>query len=505
MWYSVIRELEKRESPAMKKRSIIIIAVVIVIIAALISIPYILNSPIGRRTILSKFGQKINYSLESGKTHFSWLGPQRAENLTAVSSSGIQYNFPELSLDMPLWGLWKKISSIGITHIFNPTVIMPQVDKKPDKEVQSIDSVISTHKKCSQTNCCRIFGEIHVTDGKIYLSQFENSIDIPKLQYICNPDGITLHADAKFPNGASISHIDIAYHTHAQNVQLQGRDIPSDLFGAYLGPWNGISIQEILGPTLNMNASAELIDGSGPIFLNLHSPNASIVQSGKLFPDRYILDQPLTISMQISERLLDSIFRHPILHIDPIESPITMTIEPQEILFPISPSTEIRNGSIHIGRISCTNRDLLFQLATQVLRIDDPKIDIWFSDIPVDYADGILRVSRSEILLQNKYPLAIWGKIDYFQKKVNLTLAITERTLRKVFGIKSLPPDFVITCPIKGSFDDIQLDIGKLAKRLSILIAKEKAKKQIWKEGANFFEEPTIIPPPIQSIPWDNK
>lgn len=487
----------------MKKRFFIIIGVAIVIIAALISIPYILNSPMGRKAILSKLGQKINYSLEAGKTHFSWLGPQRAENLRAISSSGIQYNFPKLSLDMPLWGLWKKIPSIGITRIFNPTVNMAQVDEKPDKEIGSIDSVISTHKKCSQTNCCRIFGEIHATDGKIYLSRFENSIDIPKLQYICNPDGMTLHAEAKFPNGASISHIDIEYKTLAQNFQLQGRDIPSDLLGTFAGFWNGLSIQEVLGPALNIDATAQLINGSGPVLLNLNSPNASIVQSGKLYPDRYILDKPFTMTMQISEKILDSIFHHPILHIDPIQRPITITIGPQEILLPISPSSEIRNGSIHIGRITCTNRDLLFQLATQVLRIDDTKIDIWFSDIPVNYAEGILRVSRSEILLQNKYPLAIWGKIDYFQKKVNLTLAITETTLKKAFGLKSLPPDFVITCPIKGSFDDIQLDIRKLVKRLSILIAKEKAKKQIWKEGANFFEEPTDNP--LQSIPWDKE
>lgn len=489
----------------MKKLSLIILAIAIVIIAVIISIPYILNSPMGRRATLSKLGHNINYSLEAGKTHFSWLGPQRAEKLTATSSKGTEYKFPELSLDMPLWGLWKKLPSIGITRIFSPMVTVPQVKEKPGNQVRSLDSVISTHKKCSQTNCCRIFGEVHVTDGKLYVSQLENSIDIPKLQYICNLDGMILHADAKFPNTVSISHMDIEYKTRAQNFQLQGRDIPSDLFGAFLDSWNGLSIQEILGPTLNIDASAQLINGSGPLLLNLHSSNVSIVQSGELYPDRYILNKPLTVSMQISEKIVGSIFHYPILHIDAIQRPITLTIEPQEILLPLSPSTEVKNGSIHIGKITCTNRDLLFQLATQVFRINDPKIDIWFSDIPVNYADGILRVSRSEILLQNKYPLAIWGKIDYFQKKVNLTLAITEGTLRKVFGIKSLPPDFVITCPIKGSFDDIQLDIGKLVKRLSILLAKEKTKKQIWKEGLNFFEEPTDIPHSVQSIPWDNE
>ena len=63
----------------------------------------------------------------------------------------------------------------------------------------------------------------------------------------------------------------------------------------------------------------------------------------------------------------------------------------------------------------------------------------------------------------------------------------------------------MITCTIKGNFDDIQLDTSKLVKKISILMAKERAKKQLWKEGSNFFKDSTDIPHPIQSLPWDNK
>lgn len=489
----------------MKRVFFIIIAIAIFIVLLIISFPYLLNSPMGKKAILSKLSQNIHYSLEADKTYFSWFGPQRAEKLNAISSSGVQYKFPELSLDVSLWELYKEIQSIGITRIFNPTIIIPQISQRTNKSAKLLDSVLSVHKKCSQTNCCKVFGEVHIINGKVILSDLESCIDIPKLQYICNPDKLTLYVEAKLPNSTSISHAEMEYGTHAQNLRLQARDIPSSLLDSFASPWNGLSIQDILGSTVNIDSSAELISGSGPIFLNLHSTNASLIQSGTLYPRHYLLDKPLSISMKISEKIIDSIFPNSILQIDAIQRPITITIAPQEISLPLSLCTEIKDGVIHIGKITCTNKDLLFEIAAQVLGIHDSKIDIWFSDIPVCYADGILRLSRSEIVLQNKYPIAIWGEIDYFQKKVSLTLAITERTLRKVFGMKSLPPDYIITCPIKGSFDDIQLDIGKLVKKLSILLAKEKTKKQLWKEGTNFFEKPNAIPSPIQSIPGDNK
>lgn len=484
----------------MKKKSIII---GILIIVTIIFFPYLLNSPPGRKVILSRLSKNINHFLEADKTYFSWVGPQRAKGLTAISPSGIQYKFPEISLDMPLWEFYKKIPSIGITRIFHPTVIIPQINRESDIPNKSLDPMIVTQKKYSLPKSCKVFGEVLVSDGKVRLSKWENWIYIPKLQYICNHHGMILHADAKFSSTASLSHVDIECGTPLQIFDVQAREVPTDLLDFFLDLWSEISLKDILGSTVNIDSNAQLINKTGPISLNLHSPRVSLSQSGTLHPEHYLLDKPLAITMQVSDRIVHSIFHHSPLQIDPIQRPITITIGPQEIDLPLSPSTQIKDGLIHIGKITCTNKNLLFDLTAQILGIPDSKIDLCVCDIPFCYVDGILRISRFEIVLQNKYPLAMWGKIDYFQKKVNLTLALTESTLRKAFGITSLPPNYVITCPIKGSFDDIQLDIGKLVKRLSILLAKEKSKKQLWKEGTNFFKEPTISPPPVQSIPWD--
>lgn len=485
----------------MKKKSVII---AILIIVTIIFFPYLLNSPPGKKIILSKLSKNTNYFLEFDKTYFSWFGPQRAKRVAAISPSGIQYKFPEISLDMPLWEFYKKIPSIGITRIFNPTIIIPQINRESNIQNQSVDSRIITQKKYSLPNSCKVFGKVIVTDGKICLNRWEDRIYIPKLQYICNHATMILHADAKFSNSGSISHVDIKSGTPLQIFDIQAREIPTDVLDFFLGLSSKISLQDILGPTVNIDSNAQLINKSGCISLNLHSPTISISQSGILYSDHYLLDKPLIITMQLSDRVLHSICNYSPLQIDPIQRPITITIGPQEIPLPLSPLTEIKEGLIHIGKITCTNKNLLFELAAQILGIYDSKIDLWFCDIPVCYVDGILRISRFEMVLQNKYPLALWGKIDYFQKKVNLTLALTESTLRKIFGITSLPSDYVITCPIKGSFDDIQLDIGKLVKRLSILLAKEKTRKQLWKKGTNFFEEPTTNPPPTQSILQDN-
>ena len=356
-----------------------------------------------------------------------------------------------------------------------------------------------THVKCPSPSRCTIFGEIHVTNGLLYLGKIENPIKLCGLQYTCTPDRMALHIDAKFPNATEVSQMDIECSPSLQDFQIKAKEVPTYLLDEWKNFSSKFSLQQIVGPIFHIEASATLNDNLGPISSYINSPNLSIAQSGKLNLNHYVLDKPLTLSLQLSKEVLKSLFHHRILKIDRIEEPIRVNIPPQEIALPLSLNSAINNASIHIGKITCMNKDLLFRLAAELLHIDDSKIDISFSEIPAEYDNGILQISRSEILLQNKYQLAIWGGIDCFQKKVHFKLGIPESTLKKVFGLKLLPSDCMITCTIKGNFDDIQLDTSKLVKKISILMAKERAKKQLWKEGSNFFKDSTDIPHPIQS------
>lgn len=484
----------------MKKLFLVIFPLVFIIIVAILFVPYFLNSPRGNQAILSKISQNSNYTLEAEKLYFSWSGPQRAEKLTAVSSSGVQYYVPQLSLPLPLWKLWKKNPSIGITQIANLVITMPSMDEKP-AIADKTDSI--TPVKCPPPGRCTIFGEIHVTNGLLYLGNIEKPINLPTLQYVCTQDRMAIHIAAQFPNTLEVSHMDMECSASLQDIQVKAKDVPTYLLDPYFS--SRISPQEIIGPTFHLEANATLNQNVGPISFYINSPNLSIAQSGELNSTHYVLDKPSTLSVQLSKEVLHSLFHHPILQIDRIEEPIRINIPPQEIPLPLSLTSEINNASINIGKITCMNKDLVFHLASELLQIDDSKIDIWFSEIPVHYADGILQIFRSDIFVQNKYQLAIWGNIDCFQNKVRLKLGIPESTLRKVFGIKSLPPNCMITCAIKGNFDDIQLDTSKLVKKISILMAKEKAKQQIWKEGSNFFKDSNNTPPRKQPLPWDKK
>lgn len=504
MWYFFARKLGKRESIVMKKIFLLIFPLALLIIIAIITIPYLLNSHRGNKAILSKISQNINYTLEAERLYFSWGGPQRAEHLTAVSSSGVRYYFPELSLPMPLWKLFRKKPSIGITRISDLIVRMPPFCEKFSKE-DNPDSRISISTKCPPPGQCTVFGEIHVTNGLFYLEKGENPINLSQLQYTCTRNRTALHINAKFPNATEVSSIDMECSGCLQDFQVKAREVPTYLLGRLKNFSSQISLQEIIGPKFDVEANANLKNNLGPISLTLISPNLSIMQSGELRSNHYVLDKPLTLSLQLSKEALHSLFYHPILQIDQIDEPLRVNIPSQEIPLPLSLNSEINDISIYIGKITCMNKDLLFRLASELLHIDDSKINITFSEIPAHYRNGILQIFRSELVVQDKYPLAIWGNIDYFQKKVHLKLGIPERTLRKVFGIKSLSPNCMITCTIKGNFDDIQLDTSKLVKKIAILMAKDKAKKQVWKEGSKFFKDSTDIPHSIQSLPRDSK
>lgn len=131
------------------------------------------------------------------------------------------------------------------------------------------------------------------------------------------------------------------------------------------------------------------------------------------------------------------------------------------------------------------------------------EIRVETSSINADFdTGGGLTCSRFDLLLAERLHVASWGTIDLIEETIEMILAIPETTLREIMGLSSLPRNYYLKIPIKGTFDQPQIDWNTASFNIVQHMLQERSNKfmkSILKEFSP-LEEP--IPELNSSLPW---
>jgi hypothetical protein len=237
----------------------------------------------------------------------------------------------------------------------------------------------------------------------------------------------------------------------------------------------------VFGETLNANLSTEFKQLSGPLNLSLNSERARISVIGKLVNGALVLDKPLhaqgTLTPEVSRLLLKEVNPLSISYIY-AQNPISLEISPKDFYLPLYPfqleRIQIGSGRLELGKINCHNEGNL-NAALGVLKSKQfeqkKELVLWFAPADFHLSQGKIDLERTEILLSNTFDIAIWGKIDLVKDYVDMVLGLTAPTLRMAFGIKDLPEDYVLTIPMKGPSNNVQINKGKATTKIALLLA----------------------------------
>lgn len=133
---------------------------------------------------------------------------------------------------------------------------------------------------------------------------------------------------------------------------------------------------------------------------------------------------------------------------------------------------DIPNMKIDLGVILWQNfgtvKDLLSLLQLKI-RID-ADIPIWFQEIPGSLKNGVLTLSRTAFLVDNRYEFALWKKIDFSAKQFDLVIGIPKSTIQNVLDIHGLPKNYTITMKFDGPFHNPILHKSKALKTIGALL-----------------------------------
>ncbi len=273
----------------------------------------------------------------------------------------------------------------------------------------------------------------------------------------------------------------------------------------------------LMGPQVNGLAKMQLENGTGPIQAELYGANGKISFEGYLQDDVIRLTQPF-----IGRFGLTSLLRQKVLYeISPLlgevyssDNLIYFEILPDETRIPLDFSLDrlvLPKIKLDLGRLYFQDQGMLSYILN-ILHSSDPHGDltIWFTPLYASLNNGILLIERMDMLLAGTYPNAVWGKIDFNKDKVNLIIGLGADTLKKAFGAKELPKDYILQLPMKGSLSSVSIDKSKATSKITALVAQSQggAKGAIvgglldLMNGGGQDKRPP--PPTTTPLPWED-
>jgi hypothetical protein len=312
-------------------------------------------------------------------------------------------------------------------------------------------------------------------------------------------------------------------------LQFKAQQFPSralDIFARAKGRTD-FPFTTIFGNMINAALNIELDQFSGPLLLNVNSPLTRADINGTINHGALTLKDAIHVQMQITPEISRLILNE----VNPLNlsfiyslEPVTLEIPASGFYFPLYPfnvdKITIPQARIELGKIACRNegnvRITLGLLRTQQFDHTNDLM-LWFTPIDLSVRQGLVDIERTEILLANTFEICTWGNIDLVKDYVDMILGLPESTLRRAFGIRNLPRNYVLLIPMHGRSNNVQVDTGTATSKIALLFAWQKAQatailrrnpvgmivgglvnRMITLPDAN-----TPVPPPKRPFPWE--
>jgi hypothetical protein len=432
------------------------IAIIVIILAGVfVSLPYLAGIPPFKQFTLRLIKKRIDADIQIERLRLSWFGPQK---LIGVQFQTAEFSgaFEEIDANSPLWAMTRNFTlSGGSIHASQTSSSIEDVQAK------IIDSAINvTGRTLAESKS----GQFSIRGTMINPKLFDLLIDIEKM-----PTAI----------------VDWFLKTEEKKLQ------------------------SILGPNFDLKGTVAMKERVGIFDLVLTSPTANTAATGSMMDGVIRLERDFICTLSLTPAMSLALFNNTVAVTG--QDPIILKVIADGFEFsrPFSLQTlKIHKASLNLGRIRLQNADYLSGLSIflKTGKINTKQVDAWFNRADFSLENGFLDLKRMDALLAHSIHLCTWGKANLIQQTLDMILGIPEEVLRQTFGIKTLSSKYVLQIPLKGTFDNPQLDTGAASRKIAAIVAagKLQGKGGILGEALGVFNEAALerSPPPNAPFPW---
>lgn len=272
----------------------------------------------------------------------------------------------------------------------------------------------------------------------------------------------------------------------SSDISLQVKSFPSrllDLFARLKGRTD-YPFTKVFGNMIQASLQATLKNLSGPVSLNVNSPNVRFSLKAVASSGALLLEEPIYAQMKITKEMSTLLLKE----VNPLgvtyfysENPVTIEIPDKGFYLPLNPFNlgllTIPKARIELGKVACRNEGNI-HIALGLLKTKqfekNREMLLWFAPMDLHISKGVAEMERTEILLAEVFDIALWGKVLLLDNYVDMVLGLTAPTLNKAFGIKNLPDDYVLTIPMKGPMDNVQINSTKATAKIALILAAQQ-------------------------------
>ena len=279
----------------------------------------------------------------------------------------------------------------------------------------------------------------------------------------------------------------------------------------------GQIIQAVLGEFINARLYGEISQLTGPLTIDVKSSNFKAILPLQINPNAIYLrddvEAEITLTEEVNEAFLKDV--NPLMQGGAYsDHPVKVYIEREGFMIPIRPysfkGVRIEKAIFDIGKINILNDDKILALLN-FLKVKAPPgryIPAWFTPIFLNLKDGVATNKRFDALIANQAHIALWGKINLLNNRVNMVLGIAPSTLEQRFNITGLSKKDMFQVKMRGTTDNLELDWSSASTRIAIILAKRAGGGIGYIIGGiveqivtALGEEPTP-PPTTDPFPW---
>lgn len=332
-------------------------------------------------------------------------------------------------------------------------------------------------------------------------------------------------------SGTELGHVTSSL-TLQSTKDIQGRPMLLSKLKAELGRFPTLLIDEffqmlslrelppsvLLGQEINATLDMDLENLSGHIDAEIHSGDTHGNVNAYLTDGVVKLYKPIRASLKITPALANFFLKKMNVSLSLANNPLQLFISDQGFYFPLEhfdiKTLQIRQARVDLGRILCENRGNPLEVSGFFKLSQDKhgQLALWFAPMDFSVGNGLMQIDRTEVLFNDAYQIAFWGRMDLAKNYVNMVLGLTEQSLRKALGIRGLPKSFVLQIPMTGPVDNVKINTEIATARITFLLAKASGltdQAGLWGGIVNtlgeFANDQTTVPPAKPPFPWQEQ
>lgn len=303
-------------------------------------------------------------------------------------------------------------------------------------------------------------------------------------------------------------------------MKVDSKKIPVELVAALcaLDEATQARLKALIGSRMNADADINIQQMTGLVKADVQGDLGQAQLDGQIKKGFLTLNKPLVFQVAVTPQLGQTILNDfvPILSSAVSSSePIKIHIDPRGFSLPLSPftigQTQIPYMTLSLGKINFLNQGELRAILNLLKASKREQLSIWFTPLYVGLQDGVIHCHRTDMLIADAYPIAVWGKIDLNKDKVKMTVGLGEPALRHAFGIRGLDKHYLMQMPLTGTTGNVRIDQARAAAYIAALVAQMQQVPAgdilgtVLQIAGSGFSDPTPPEPTTKPLPWEGQ